>query len=92
MDLKLGVLGLQTVRVDCGGLVSQMLCTFLESGGKLSSRLGLQNGSVGCSNRIPIFWFPSVEEVDGSEIHVLGVPAEEALPRTEIAIRSIDSR
>lgn len=69
-----------------------MLRTLLESGWELDLCLLLQNLAVRGTDAIPELRFSRMKEINRRELHVLRVPAEEAFPRAEVAIRCIDPR
>jgi hypothetical protein len=52
----------------------------------------LKDFSISCTYSIPKFRLSKVQIIDGRQLHVLGVPAEERFPRSNIAIRSVHSR
>jgi hypothetical protein len=91
-DHQVRVLFLEVVRTHQGGLVPDVFVALLELARKLEPDFVLDDFAVARSHRVPELRLPLVQKVDGRELHVLGVPAEEAFPRAEVAVGSVHSR
>ena len=90
-DHQVRVLFLEVVRTHQGGLVPDIFVALLELARKLESDLVLDDLAVARSHSVPELRLPLVQKVDGRELHVLSVPAEEAFPRAEVAVGSVHS-
>lgn len=87
-DEQFGVLLLEVVGVDEGGLVPQVLTALAEVLREVGPRLLLQDPGLLVGDGVPELRLPLVQVVDRRQIQVLLVPAEQRLPGTHVAVRS----
>jgi hypothetical protein len=69
--------------------MTHILRTILEALVEVRMCFLLKDFSISCTYSIPEFWLSKVQIIDSRQLHVLSVPAEERLPRSNIAIWSV---
>ena len=79
-DLEIGVFFDDVVGVEERGLVPEVLAALAEVFGEEGLRLALEDVGLVNWDAVPKLGFSLVQVVDGREVEVLLVPAEESLP------------
>ena len=90
-DFQVGVFLLQVIGVDEGGFVSQELFAGAEMFGEESSGFFLDDFFVLGAYCVPKLGLSLMHKIDSWEVKILGVPAEEGFPASDIAVRCVDS-